>query len=123
MSKVLPQAEHQYLPLVVHLQPVINLTDDQFYELCQLNRDLRIERTAQGELLIRPPAGGETGRQNSELNRQLGNWAKRDGPGVVFDSSTGFNLPNGATRSPDAAWVKRSRLVALISSPCPGLCY
>ncbi len=113
MPKVLLQAEHQYLPLVVHLQPVINLTDDQFYELCQLNRDLRIERTAQGELLIMPPAGGETGRQNSELNRQLGNWAKRDGTGVVFDSSTGFNLPNGAIRSPDAAWVKRSRLATL----------
>ncbi|MBI4639759.1 MAG: Uma2 family endonuclease [Candidatus Tectomicrobia bacterium] len=111
MTKVLSQVES--LPLIVHLQPVINLTDDQFFEFCQINRDLRIERTAQGELLIMPPAGGETGGRNSELNLQLRMWAKRDSTGVAFDSSTGFTLPNRAMRSPDAAWVKRSRLAML----------
>jgi Uma2 family endonuclease len=108
MLKVLPQVVN--LPLVLRLQPVINLTDDQFFALCQMNRDLRIERTAQGELEVMPPTGGETGNRNSELNFQLRGWAKRDSTGVAFDSSTGFKLPNGATRSPDAAWVQRSRL-------------
>jgi len=99
--------------LVVCIEPVINLTDDQFYEFCQLNRDLRIERTAEGELMIMPPAGGETSTRNSELNLQMRIWAKRDSTGVTFESSAGFTLPNGGVRSPDAAWIKRSRLAAL----------
>ena len=102
-----------YLPLTVQLRPVIELTDDQFYEFAQLNRDLRIERTAQGELVIMPPTGGETGQRNVEITVQLGVWAKRDGTGITFDSSTGFRLPNGATRSPDAAWVRREHLATL----------
>lgn len=101
------------LPLIVELQPVIELKDEQFYEFCQINRDLRIERNAQGELLIMPPTGGETGAQNAEITMQLRLWAKRDGTGVSFDSSTGFLLPNKAVRSPDAAWIKRSRWATL----------
>ena len=89
------------------------MTDEQFFEFCQINRDLRIERTAEGDVVIMPPAGGGTGARNSKINLQLGLWAKQDGRGVVFDSSTGFILPNGATRSPDAAWVERSRLRSL----------
>jgi Uma2 family endonuclease len=100
-------------PLVVHLQPVVNLTDDQLYEFSQLNRDLRIERNARGELIIMPPTGGETSERNAEITMQLRLWAKRDGGGATFDSSGGFRLPNGAVRSPDAAWVKRSRLETL----------
>ncbi|WP_044208929.1 Uma2 family endonuclease [Coleofasciculus chthonoplastes] len=96
-------------PLVLHLHPVINLTDDQFFEFCQINRDLRIERTATGELLIMPPTGTETGGRNFRLNGQLYNWTEQDGTGIGFDSSTGFTLPNGAERSPDAAWVKLER--------------
>src|SRR3954468_8291797 len=97
-------------PLILHLRPVIDLTDDQLYEFSQLNRDLRIERNAQGELIIMPPTGGETGERNAEITMQLRLWAKQDGTGATFDSSTGFRLPNGAVRSPDASWVRHSRI-------------
>lgn len=96
--------------LAIHLPPSFQMTDDEFFEFCRLNRDLRIERTAQGEILIMPPTGGMTGNRNARLTMQLALWAERDGTGEVFDSSTGFKLPNGAERSPDASWVKRSRL-------------
>lgn len=89
------------------------MTDDQFFEFCQMNRDLRIERSAEGEIIIMPPAGGETGGRNAHLNFFVNQWARQDGRGITFDSSTGFILPNGATLSPDAAWVRRERLVAL----------
>jgi Uma2 family endonuclease len=81
----------------------------QFFEFCQLNNDMRIERTSQGDLNIMPPTGGESGRQSGEAFYQLAAWSKRDGTGISFDSSTGFWLPNGAERSPDAAWVRRER--------------
>jgi Uma2 family endonuclease len=100
-------------PLVLRLAPVIEMSDEQFFELCQLNRDLRIERTSQGELVIMPPTGGETGRMNFELTGVFSLWVHAEGTGIGFDSSTGFTLPNGATRSPDLAWVKRSRWEAL----------
>lgn len=99
----------EHPPLVLNLDPALHLTEDQFFELCQINRDLRIERNAFGELVIMPPAGGEAGKRNAEITIQLGVWAKRDGEGMTFDSSTGFRLPNGAVRSPDAAWVRRAR--------------
>ncbi|MBI3798530.1 MAG: Uma2 family endonuclease [Deltaproteobacteria bacterium] len=100
-------------PITVYLRPVVELTDDQFFEFCQINRDLRIERTARGELLIMPPTGWETSGDNAEITMQLRVWAKRDGTGTSTDSSGGFKLPNGATRSPDAAWITHSRLAAL----------
>jgi Uma2 family endonuclease len=100
--------------LVVHFGDMLrNITDDEFFRFCQLNRDLRIERTSDGEILIMPPTGGDTGRTNSALNGLLYSWAQRDGTGITFDSSTGFTLANRAKRSPDAAWVKRSRWDAL----------
>ena len=100
--------------LVVHFGDMLrNITDDEFFKFCQLNRDLRIERTSDGEILIMPPTGGDTGRANSALNGLLYSWAQRDGTGITFDSSTGFTLANRAKRSPDAAWVKRSRWDAL----------
>jgi Uma2 family endonuclease len=111
MTKVLPQVEIH--PVVLKLKPAINLTDDQLFELCQLNRDWRIEYTAQGELIVMPPTGGETSNRNAELTFQVQAWTRRDRAGVAFDSSGGFKLPNGATRSPDAAWVRRSRLAGL----------
>ncbi|MBI3693515.1 MAG: Uma2 family endonuclease [Acidobacteria bacterium] len=89
------------------------MSDEEFYEFCALNEDHRIERTAAGDILIMAPAGGETGYRNMDLSAQLHRWSKSDGRGVAFDSSTGFRLPNGATRSPDAAWVLRSRLTGL----------
>lgn len=100
-------------PLIVRLRPVLDLTDEQLYEFSQLNRDLRIERNARGELVIMPPTGGETGERNAEVTMQLKLWSNRDGTGATFDSSTGFRLPNGAVRSPDAAWVRRSRMATL----------
>jgi Uma2 family endonuclease len=81
------------------------ITDEQFYDLCQDNRDLRFERNAKGDLVIMPPTGGETGNRNAKITQKLGNWADEDGTGIAFDSSTGFKLPNGADRSPDAAWI------------------
>jgi Uma2 family endonuclease len=111
MMKVLPQIEIH--PVVLQLTPVINLTDDQLFELCQLNQDWRIEYTAQGELIVMPPTGGETSNRNAEITFQVQLWTRQDQTGVAFDSSTGFRLPNGATRSPDAAWVRRSRLIGL----------
>jgi Uma2 family endonuclease len=101
--------------LKLHLKPAVELTDDQFLQLCLLNRDLRLERTAEGDLIVMPPTGAETGNRNSELTRQLANWTRKDGRGAGFDSSTGFKLPNGADRSPDGAWVLRSRLAELTS--------
>src|SRR5919108_6249027 len=111
MSKTRTLAEIP--PLVLHLAPVIEVSEQQFFELCQLNRDLRIERTSQGDLVIMPPTGGETGRMNFELTALFGRWVHADGSGVGFDSSTGFTLRNGATRSPDLAWVRRERWEAL----------
>lgn len=99
--------------LTLNLNPVIQLTDEQFFQLCQVNENLRFERTATGELIIMPPAGGETGNRNGRLTQQLFNWTDADGTGIAFDSSTGFKLPNGADRSPDAAWVKLERWNAL----------
>ncbi|MEO1373348.1 MAG: Uma2 family endonuclease [Cyanobacteria bacterium J06635_10] len=87
----------------------INLTDEQFFMLCQDNPDLRFERSARGELIIMPPTGGITGDRNSDLNYQLRGWSRKNKLGKTFDSSTGFKLPNGANRSPDASWVKMER--------------
>ncbi len=88
---------------------IVELTDDQFYELCQANRDLRLERTATGEIIIMPPAGGETGHRNIEISFQLEAWSRQNDLGIAFDSSTGFKLPNGAERAPDASWIKCDR--------------
>jgi Uncharacterized protein conserved in cyanobacteria len=99
--------------LTVNLDSVIKMTDDQFFKLCQNNRELRFERNANGELIIMPPTGGETGNRNGRLNQQLFNWTDADGTGIAFDSSTCFKLPNGADRSPDASWIKLERWEAL----------
>ncbi len=88
-------------------------TEDLFYELCKQNPDLRLERTSEGKVIVMPPTGRETGSRNDEITRQLGNWRKENGRGRSFDSSTGFKLPNGADRAPDASWVKKSRLAQL----------
>lgn len=100
-------------PLTLHLAPVLRLSDDQLFELCRSNRDLRIEREASGDLILMTPAGFETSDSNSEINMQLRQWALRDGSGRAVESSAGFVLPNGAMRSPDAAWVDNRRLAAL----------
>jgi Uma2 family endonuclease len=99
---------------VIHFGSVLRkLSDDDFFEFCQANQDWRIERTHDGDLIIMPPTGGETGWRNFELTGACGIWAKADGTRVGFDSSTGFTLPNGAVRSPDLAWVRLPRWNAL----------
>ncbi|BAW95489.1 hypothetical protein NIES970_03960 [[Synechococcus] sp. NIES-970] len=95
--------------VTLDFQPVLALTQDQVAQLCQANPDAKLERTAKGELEIMAPTGGETGRVNFKLNVQLGIWNSRYQLGECFDSSTGFILPNGATRSPDMCWVEKSR--------------
>src|ERR1700694_670057 len=90
--------------LPLKLAPLVTLDDDQLLEFCQLNRDLHIERDAEGVLVLMAPVGGASSARNLELCRQLGNWTKRDGSGIAFDSSVGFILPNRAMRSPDASW-------------------
>lgn len=89
------------------------MSRDQFFDFCQRNPDVPFERTAEGDLVIMTPAGSESGRQNMQLSIQLGVWSNQDGTGIAFDSSTGFWLPSGAMRSPDAAWVRRERWEAL----------
>ncbi len=99
--------------LTLNLNSVIKLTKDQFYQLCAENPDLKLERNAQGELIIMPPTGGETGRSNVNLILQVASWNEQNQLGEVFDSSTGFTLPSGSDRSPDVSWVEKSRWDAL----------
>jgi Uma2 family endonuclease len=101
--------------LVLHWPPSVRLVNEQFFDFCQVNKDLRIERTALGDCEIMAPTGGETSGRNLSLAAQLYNWAELEGNGIAFDSSGGFILPNGAIRSPDASWVKKTRLAILTS--------
>lgn len=90
-----------------------DMSADDFFEFCQHNRDLRIERTREGNLIIMSPAGSESGRRNSRITAQLQAWSDQDGTGVAFDSSAGFTLPKGSMRSPDASWVRLEKWEAL----------
>ena len=91
----------------------IDLTDDQFFQLCQNNRDFRFERTAKGELIVMAPTGSDTGNCNFDVAVEVGIWNKQTKLGKGFDSSSGFKLPNGAERSPDVSWIKQERWDAL----------
>lgn len=99
--------------ITLNLRPTITLTDEQFEQICRVNRDLKFERTAHGELVVMSLTGGDTGRRNLSLTGQLWLWNQQSGLGEGFDSSTGFRLPNGAICSPDAAWVRLERWQAL----------
>ncbi len=104
----------EFPPLILHLGPVLRrMSHHEFFEFCQLNADWRIERTSAGDLIIMPPIGGWTGHRNFTLIGLFSRWVESDGTGIGFDSSTGFTLPSGAKRSPDLAWVRRSRWEAL----------
>ncbi|MEM9541411.1 MAG: Uma2 family endonuclease [Cyanobacteria bacterium P01_E01_bin.42] len=83
----------------------VNLTAEQYYQLCVRNKNVRFERNANGDLVIMPPTGGETGNRNGKIIQQLFNWSDEDETGIPFDNATGFTLPNGADRAPDAAWI------------------
>jgi Uma2 family endonuclease len=87
----------------------MNITDEQFYQLCRVNPDVKFERNAQGEIIIMSPTGGETGNRNAEIGADFVIWNRQAQLGVCFDSSTCFKLPNGASRSPDAAWIATER--------------
>ncbi|AFZ59013.1 protein of unknown function DUF820 [Anabaena cylindrica PCC 7122] len=102
-----------FVPIILKMQPNIIMTDDQFFDFCQLNRDLRIERNHLGDLLIMSPTDSETGERNFNLIGELGIWTKQDSTGVGFGSSGGFTLPNGAVRSTDAAWINKARWEAI----------
>ncbi len=99
--------------LTLNLPPILSLSDEQFEQLALANEDIRLELTAQGELIIMSPTGGETGNRNFELYLDLGNWNRQTRLGKAFDSSTGFRLPNGAKRSPDMSWIRGERWESL----------
>ena len=99
--------------LTVNFNSIINLSDEQFFQLCQQNELVQFERNADGTLVLMPLVGGTTSTRNASLTAQLGMWNRDDKLGIGFDSSTGFTLPNGAVRSPDASWLKRDRWDAL----------
>lgn len=94
---------------IINLEPVIHMTDKQFYQLCRANPDIKFERNATGELIVMAPTGGETGSYNSEINADFVIWNRQTQLGKVFDSSTCFKLPGGGDRSPDVAWVALER--------------
>ncbi|NEP53332.1 MAG: Uma2 family endonuclease, partial [Moorea sp. SIO3C2] len=100
-------------PIVLRMPPALDMDDDQFFEFCQVNGDLRIERTLEREIIVMPPTGGETSDRNSDINFQLRLWNRQTKLGKVFESSCGFKLPNGADRSPDASWLKLERWESL----------
>ncbi|MEM0981220.1 MAG: Uma2 family endonuclease [Cyanobacteria bacterium P01_H01_bin.58] len=108
--------------LTLNLHPVAQLTEKAFKALCAANPDAKLERAATGELIIMSPTGGETGRRNLNISMQLGLWNQQVGLGVAFDSSTMFQLPNGAFRSPDAAWIELSRWETLTPEEREGFC-
>lgn len=87
----------------------LHLTEDEFFAFCQQNRELKIERDADRNIIIMSPTGTESGFYNGNIFAQLAIWNRQTGLGVAFESSTGFLLPNGAVRSPDAAWIPKER--------------
>ena len=99
--------------LTISLDSILDITDQQFFEICQKNCDLRFERSALGDITIMAPAGSDTGMRNSDFNADLVIWNRRKKLGYTFDSSTGFKLPNGANRSPDASWILKARRESL----------
>lgn len=107
MSTLLVTSSNQ--PLSIELPTMDGMTEQDFVSFCLANRELRIERTAQGKIIVNPPAFSDTSHSNGRIVQQLFNWADNDGTGIAFESSGGFILPNGATRSPDAAWITLAR--------------
>ncbi|MEC4891547.1 MAG: Uma2 family endonuclease [Oscillatoria sp. PMC 1050.18] len=102
--------------VTIDFNSIIKISDEQFYQLCRANPDVKFERNADGEIIIMSPTGGETGNWNAELTTEFTLWNRRTKLGKVFDSSTCFKLPNNANRSPDVAWIKQERWDALTDS-------
>lgn len=112
MAQIISPIPKDIWPFTVNFKS-IRLTAAQFEQLCRDNRDLRLELTSQGELIVMPPTGSKTGQRNFSLTSQLGSWVLKNGTGVGFDSSAGFTLPDGAIVSPDGSWIRRERWNAL----------
>lgn len=111
--RIPPEAPGPYVPIVLRLDPIAQLTDLQLEALSRVNEILRIERNAQGDLELQYLRPTMTGHRNAKISTQLYLWAKKDGTGTPFGPNTGFTLPNRAVRAPDASWVLRSRLAEL----------
>ncbi|MCF2145733.1 Uma2 family endonuclease [Desmonostoc muscorum LEGE 12446] len=103
------QAKSQAIAVIIPSTLTLTVTHEQLVQLALANRDLQLERTATGELIVMAPTGGTTGNKNSDIEGQLWFWNRQTKLGKTFNSSTGFHLPNGADRSPDAAWVRQDR--------------
>ena len=95
--------------VTINFNPILTISDDQFYQLCRANPDIQFERNPQGEIIIMSPTGGETGNRNAEIIVEFGIWNRRTKLGKVFDSSTCFKLPQGGDRAPDVAWVRQAK--------------
>jgi Uma2 family endonuclease len=111
MTTTLTPTEQRDEALVLHFGR--KMSEDEFYDFCMLNRDLNLELTSEGDLIIMPPTGMKTGHRNFELIGSFAAWARQDGTGIGFDSSSMFSLPNGAKRSPDLCWIRKERWEAL----------
>jgi Uma2 family endonuclease len=97
----------------INFNPIYQLNDEQFYQLCRHNPEIKFERSRSGEIVIMSPTGGETGNINAEISAEFVIWNRQNKLGKVFDSSTCFKLPIGSDRSPDVAWIERKRWDAL----------
>ncbi len=95
--------------ITINLDHIIQLNDDQFYQLCRNNPEIKFERNHKGEIIIVSPTGGETGNCNIEIGADFVIWNRQARLGILFDSSTCFQLPNGANRSPDVSWISNQR--------------
>ena len=114
MASLLVNSKQVSLPIDLSSLTMLPIMSEvQFYEFCRTNPDLRIERNADGEITIMSPAFADTGNRNFKIAQQVANWSDDDGTGEGFDSSSGFTLPNGATRSPDTSWIQSDRWNAL----------
>ena len=100
-------------PFVIKFRPLTDMTDEQFAEFCALNDVLRIERSAEGDIILMPPAHHNSSNHNADITIDLGVWARANGSGRYYESSAAFKLPNSAVRSPDASWIVTERLEAL----------
>lgn len=111
--------------ITLNLKPFVELSDEQFYQLCLNHRELKFERTTEGELVIVSPVGGVGGSQEADLIADLVYWNRQTRLGKVFSSSSCFKLPNGANRSPDAAWIAKEnwdRLTTEQQQKFPPIC-
>ncbi len=115
LLETIPKVQWQEDQVILNFLPDL-WTEDEFLTFCRANPELRIERTAQGRLIIMPPAGTETGGRNADFTTDLTIWNRKTKLGKVFDSSAGFTLPDGAERSPDVSWIERSRWEALTTA-------